>query len=189
MRPVTQDQRDAGRAGEAGQPAQPLRARGDVLALMLVGARHEEAVEIRSRPSIRAAARRARRRSLGSLDEFEGLEHDAASAAFREAGTVTAAGPAGNAGRWATLAAVVGPSPLQVQRRPAFAMRALRHAGNAGRHRRQAPASRWPSRMPESTSEPPGARLRAISGASRISGRARILATIRSNGRFAAKTG
>ena len=42
---VGKDDRHAGRAGEAGQPVQPLGAGGDIFALMLVGARHDEAVE------------------------------------------------------------------------------------------------------------------------------------------------
>src|SRR3546814_9138298 len=43
---VLQDRDQAGRAGEAGQPADALRARRDIFVLVLVGHRHEEAVEI-----------------------------------------------------------------------------------------------------------------------------------------------
>ena len=40
-----QDDGGAGRAGEAGEPGQALGALRHVFALMLVGARHDEAVE------------------------------------------------------------------------------------------------------------------------------------------------
>jgi hypothetical protein len=43
---VGQYHRQAGRSGETGQPGQPLRAPGYILALMLVGARHQETVEL-----------------------------------------------------------------------------------------------------------------------------------------------
>ena len=44
-RAVGQHDGEAGRAAEAGEPGQPLRAARHILALMLVGARHDEAVE------------------------------------------------------------------------------------------------------------------------------------------------
>src|SRR5690606_40667683 len=60
--------------GEAGQPAQALGALGDVFALMLVGAGHEEAVE----PGLRHARAQPRHpvdalRGIG--ERVEGLEH------------------------------------------------------------------------------------------------------------------
>ena len=42
---LAQHDREPGRAGKAGQPCQPLAARRDIFALMLVGARHDKAVE------------------------------------------------------------------------------------------------------------------------------------------------
>ena len=44
-RAIGQHDGEAGRAAEAGEPREPLRAPRHVLALMLVGARHDEAVE------------------------------------------------------------------------------------------------------------------------------------------------
>ena len=42
---VAQHDRHTGRSGKAGEPGEPLAAGRDVLALMLVGARHDETVE------------------------------------------------------------------------------------------------------------------------------------------------
>src|SRR5262249_12498849 len=42
---VAQHDRHTGRSGKAGKPGEPLPAWRDVLALMLVGARHDETVE------------------------------------------------------------------------------------------------------------------------------------------------
>ena len=55
---------DAGRAGEAGQPGQPLVMRGDRLALIGIGARHEKAVD--ARPAQRLTERIASRSRLGA---------------------------------------------------------------------------------------------------------------------------
>ena len=44
-RDVLRDGHETGRAGKAGQPGQPFIRRGDVFALMPVGARHEEGVQ------------------------------------------------------------------------------------------------------------------------------------------------
>jgi len=73
-RAVAQHQCHAGRAGEAGEPPQPLGARRHIFALMLVGARHQEAVEpvfVEHLPE-RGDAFRANGRVAGGI---EGLEH------------------------------------------------------------------------------------------------------------------
>ncbi len=46
---LAQHDREPGRAGEAGEPGEALAARRHVFALMLVGARHDEAVDTAAR--------------------------------------------------------------------------------------------------------------------------------------------
>ena len=67
-RPVAGDDREPGRAGEAGQPGQPLVARRHVLALVRVGARHQEGVDAglgHRRPQRREPRRRRSRAWCG----------------------------------------------------------------------------------------------------------------------------
>ena len=72
-RPGAND-RGAGRAGEAGQPGQPLGGRRHVLALVLVGAGHEEGVELQALQ--RGPEQRYARGDEGcSLGAVEVLEH------------------------------------------------------------------------------------------------------------------
>ena len=65
---VAQHDGDTGRTAEAGQPFQPRRAVGDVFALMLVGARHDEAVQPVGRQPL-AQQRHARLADAGSPAE------------------------------------------------------------------------------------------------------------------------
>ena len=60
-RAIGQHDGEAGRAAEAGEPREPLRAPRHVLALMLVGARHDEAVEA-ALPELGAQRGQARHR-------------------------------------------------------------------------------------------------------------------------------
>jgi hypothetical protein len=68
------NRRQAGRAGESGEPAQSLRARRNVLALVLVGAWHDQAIKLarghQGPQPLQAAGRRT-----GLLGSHEGLEH------------------------------------------------------------------------------------------------------------------
>ena len=61
--PIGQHDGEPGRAGEAGEPGEPLRPERHVLALVLVGARNDEAVEAASR-QLGAERGEARRRIL-----------------------------------------------------------------------------------------------------------------------------
>ena len=73
-RAARQHHRDAGRAGKAGQPFQPRRRGRDVFALMLVGARHDEAVDAVGAQSVPQAGDPGR--ALGKVgDLVEALEH------------------------------------------------------------------------------------------------------------------
>ena len=67
-RAIGQHDGEAGRAAEAGEPGEALRAARDVLALMLVGARHDEAVDA---ASLRARPAAVARRSAGAGDGVE----------------------------------------------------------------------------------------------------------------------
>ena len=69
---VGQHDRQARRAAEAGEPAQPLRAARHVLALVLVGARHDEAVEA-ALLQFGAQGGQARRRGGRVLEPVIGL--------------------------------------------------------------------------------------------------------------------
>ena len=67
-----------GRAGEAGEPDQPRLAGGHVFALMAVGARHDEAVELAAFEfrAQRCDSGRSRVALVGVLEGLKsGLEH------------------------------------------------------------------------------------------------------------------
>ncbi len=77
---LRQDDGEARRSGEAGKPSEPLSAHRDVLALVLVGARHEKAVDAalpqrgaQPRQPLRCWHRRATRRPGDLLGERQEL--------------------------------------------------------------------------------------------------------------------
>ena len=72
---VAQDDRRAGRTGEPRQPFQPVGARSDILALMLIRARHEKAVDA-ARRQFGAQERHALLAVGGIGMAFECLEHE-----------------------------------------------------------------------------------------------------------------
>ncbi len=85
---IREHDRGAGRAGEAGEPDQPRLAGGHVFALMAVGARHDEAVQLAafefraqrcdSGRSSRGARRRPRRSEIGPRTSRQSIERTGA---------------------------------------------------------------------------------------------------------------
>ena len=111
-RAAGKDKRDAGGPAEARQPLQPLGALGDIFALVLVGARHEEAAEVvRREPFAQQAYPGWPQRRIAYI--VEGLEHGGRLHPGFECATVSPLLRRGNA-----LPQARG---VQVWRRPAIA--------------------------------------------------------------------
>jgi len=71
-RAVGQHDGEAGRTAEAGEPGQPLRAARHILALMFIGARHDEAVDTAAL-ELGTKRRQARCRRRGGIESVIGL--------------------------------------------------------------------------------------------------------------------
>ena len=94
-RALAQHDRHAGRAGKAGQPGQPLAAWRHIFALMLVGARHDEAGEtvappVLARNSLSRVGRGSASKILGA-----GRRRDATAASSAFSASSAAASPGG----------------------------------------------------------------------------------------------